>query len=296
MEYDLRSTSGYDLGCRMAVVDWVLLNRTEVFRNPALKQYVSPFPSQELMQNVSGLLNEQDFASHGADFYVAMSGLSPKPLTEYRSILDFGCGCGRFARMLKGHPHRIEGCDIDRRHVEWINSSLDFMHAKLSSVKPPIPYEDNKFEAVISISIFTHLNEHSQDDFLRELCRVTIPNGRLFLTVHGERALTRAVTEPAIRAMLDVPDDRFAAARAAFACGEHAFILQFGHLTTIHREEQSLLQRRIDKVIEEPFEYGITFIPESYIREHWVQWFEILDYRVGALHDFQDIVVLEPRK
>jgi hypothetical protein len=96
--------------------------------------------------------------------------------------------------------------------------------------------------------------------------------------------------------MLDVPDDRFAAARAAFASGEHAFILQFGHLTTMRREEQSLLQKLRGKVIKEPFEYGITFIPESYIRKHWGQWFEVLDYRVGALHDFQDIVVVEPRK
>jgi SAM-dependent methyltransferase len=286
----------YELGCRMPLADWVSLNRTDAFRDSGLKKYVSPLPPRDLMQNVSGLVNEQDFASHGADFYIALSEAAPKPLSEFRSILDFGCGCGRLARMFKGHPHRIEGCDIDRRHVEWINGSLDFMRAKVSSVKPPIPYADNEFEAVISISIFTHLNEQSQDQFLRELCRVTAPRGRLFLTVHGERALARAVDEPAIRAMLDVPDDRFAAARAAFAAGEHAFILQFGHLTTMHREGQSLLQKLRRKVIEEPFEYGITFIPEAYIRKHWRQWFEVLDYRVGALHDFQDIVVLEPRK
>ena len=232
--------------------------------------------------------------ANGADFYMALSEAAPKPLSEFRSILDFGCG--RLARMFKGHPHRVEGCDIDRRHVDWINDSLDFMRAKVSSVKPPIPYADNEFEAVISISIFTHLNEQSQDEFPRELCRVTTPGGRLFLTVHGERALARAVNELAIRAMLDVPDDRFAAARAAFVSGEHAVILQFGHLTTMHREKQSLLQKLRGKVIEEPFEYGITFIPESYIHKHWGQWFKVLDYRVGALHDFQDIVVVEPRK
>jgi SAM-dependent methyltransferase len=286
----------YEQGCCMPLADWVSLNRTEIFRDRRLRKYVSPFPPRRLMQNVSGLVTEQAFARHGADFYIALSEAAPKPLTGFRSILDFGCGCGRLARMFKGHPRLIDGCDIDRRHVKWINDSLDFMRAKLSSVKPPIPYVDGEFEAVISISIFTHLNEQSQDQFLRELQRVTAPGGRLFLTVHGERALTRAVNEPGIRAMLGVPDDRFTAARAAFARGEHAFILQFGHLTTMHREEQSLLQKLRRKVIDEPFEYGITFIPESYLRKHWGQWFEILDYRIGALHDFQDIVVLEPRK
>ena len=47
-------------------------------------------------------------------------------------------------------------------------------------------------------------------------------------------------------------------------------------------------------VINEPFEYGSTFIPETYIRNHWRKWIEIIDYRHGAIHSFQDIVVLSP--
>lgn len=298
----MTDSNAYELGCRMPLADWVLLNRTSVFRDPTLRRYVSPFPPRDLMRNVSGLVEEQDFASHGADFYLALSAASAKPLSEFRGILDFGCGCGRLARMFKGHVYRIEGCDIDARHVAWINASLDFMRAKVSSVEPPLPYGDNEFEAVTSISIFTHLNEQSQDQFLPELSRVTAQGGRLFVSVHGERALARAVDEPAIRAMLEVPDDRFTAARATFAAGGHAFILQFGHLTTRDRAEQSLRQKlrrvlargRAD--LEAPFEYGITFTPEAYVREHWAKWFHVLDYRVGALHDFQDLVVLEPRK
>src|SRR5687768_6818293 len=165
----MTNSIGYELGCRMPVADWVSLNRTGVFRDPTLRKYVSPFPPRKLMQNVSGLFEEQDFASHGADFYLALSAASPKPLSEFRSILDFGCGCGRLARMFKGHPFRIEGCDIDPRHVARVNASLDFMRAKVSSVEPPLPYGDNEFEAVTSISIFTHLSERSQDQFLPEL-------------------------------------------------------------------------------------------------------------------------------
>ena len=119
------------------------------------------------------LHSEADFASHGVDFYLALSAASPKPLLEYRSILDFGCGCGRLARMFKGHPYRIAGCDIDQRHIQWIQQSLDYMDARVTSVRPPLPYVDNEFDAVISISIFTHLNENSQDEFLLELRRIT---------------------------------------------------------------------------------------------------------------------------
>lgn len=284
----------YSLGCNLPVAEWVHLNRIAVFNDPALRQFVSPFPPQALMQNTTGLTSESDFASHGADFWLAFSQASPKPISEYASILDFGCGCGRFSRMFKGHKGHIAGCDIDSRHVEWSSSALPYMTAKLSYVQPPIPFEDNEFEAVISISIFTHLNESSQDQFLQELARVCRPDGLLFLTVHGSRALERAISEPQIRGMLDMRDDLFQEARERFAKNQYAFILQQGHLTTTGKP--TLKGLLTEKVISDPFEYGITFIPENYLRIHWGQWFEIIDYRVGALHDFQDIVVLKPKK
>lgn len=286
--------SDYSLGCKLPVDEWVHLNRTAVFNNPALRDYVSPFPPQALMQNTSGLTNESDFASHGADFWIALSKASLKPFSEFVSILDFGCGCGRLARMFKGHPGYIAGCDIDHRHVEWCSAALGHMETKLSSVRPPIPFADNEFEAVISISIFTHLTESSQDQFLQELARVCRPDGLLFLTIHGSRALDRAISDPPIRALLDMREDLFQAARQKFADGQHAFILQQGHLTTVGNPTQQELLT--EKVISDPFEYGITFIPENYLRTHWAQWFDLVDYRVGALHDFQDIVVLRPKK
>lgn len=282
----------YQLGCRLPVDEWEHLNRVEVFRDPSLRDFVGPFPPAELMQNTTGLTSERVFAGHGADFWIALSDASPKQLSEFDSILDFGCGCGRLARMFKGHHGRIAGCDIDHRHVEWCSTALDYMDAKLSYVHPPAPFADNEFEAVISISIFTHLNEDSQDEFLQELARLCRPDGLLFLTTHGERALERVVSEPTIRAMLAVPEEPFQRARQEFANGKHAFILQQdGHLTTV--SEHGL---RTDKVISEPFEYGITFIPESYVRKKWEKWFHVLDYRSGGIHDFQDIVVLRPRK
>jgi nucleoside-diphosphate-sugar epimerase/SAM-dependent methyltransferase len=280
------------VGCRRPLEEWLSLNRVEVFQDPSLRDQVSPFPPAELMSSVSGLTREEDFAAHGTDIYRALSLASDVAITEYKSILDFGCGCGRLARMFKGHPHKTSGCDIDARHIKWIKDALPYMNAKVSRVTPPIPFPDNEFDAVISISIFTHLTEKSQDAFLSELHRVCRPGGRLFLTVHGARALERAVNEPAIRTMLAIDDDQFERVRKDFISDRHAFALQFGHLTTVSATGAVLP----GKEISEAFEYGISFTTESYIRAHWSKWFEVLSICHGAIHDFQDIVVLAPRK
>lgn len=280
----------YALGCQLPLKDWLWLNRTGAFERPELTRFVSPSPPIELMKNVSGLETARDFASHGADIYGALSEASPRPLTEYKHVLDFGCGCGRLARMFKGHPHKVSGCDIDRRHVEWAKTNLDYMRVVLSSVKPPLPFEDNEFDAIISISVFTHLNETTQDVFLADLNRICLPGGMLFLTVHGEQALQRAISEPRIREMIAVPDEPFRQARDRFARGEHAFILQQGHLTTTTSESTA------PKIIDAPYEYGISFIPEEYVRRHWVHWFDVVEVRRGAIHSFQDIIVLRARK
>ena len=264
-------------GCQLPPPEWAELNRTLAFGNATARARVAPFPPVALMQNVSGLTNEQDFASHGADFWLAFSASAPKPLAEYATVLDFGCGCGRMARMLKGHPGRVFGCDIDERHIRWIGEHLPYVEATQTQPDHPLPYATASMDLVISISVFTHLNERSQDILLSELHRVSRPGGTLMLTIHGERALERVRTEQRIWDMVSIDRGRFEEACRQFAAGRHAFVLQQGHLTTA------------------AFQYGITFVPGSYVANHWGRWFDVRRHVSGALHDFQDLLVLEPR-
>jgi SAM-dependent methyltransferase len=273
----MTKTIDYSPGCRLPALTWAQFNREIAFDEPGLAQYAAPFPPKALMENVSGLTNERDFASHGADFWIALSEVSPKPLTDYRAILDFGCGCGRLARMFKGHPGQVDGCDIDPRHVDWVRANLPYVSATRTEPNHSLPYEDARFDLIVSISVFTHLDEASQDLLLAELRRVTRPGGVLLVTTHGERALRRAMHEPAIWEMLAVDRALFESARARFERNEHAFIRQQGHLTT------------------DDFQYGITLTSRAYVARHWSKWFSVEKYVSGAIHDFQDIVVLRAR-
>ena len=277
------------LGCRLPDEQWIHLNLKAAFEDPSLRRYIAPFPPAELMSNVSGLADERDFAAHGCHFYQALTRAAGRKLCEFPSLLDFGCGVGRLMRLLKGFPGALHGCDIDPRHVAWMSANIDYCRTVQSRVTPPLPYEARSFDAIISISVFSHLEERSQFAFLEELARVARPGATLLLTIHGDRAMRRARTEKAIFDMIAVPADRFEETATRYDQGGYGFILQQGHLTRKGEGQGSA------SILEDEYEYGITFIPKAYVEREWSRWFEVRQIVDGGLHDFQDIVVLRAR-
>lgn len=239
---------------------------------------IAPFPPEELMYNTTGLRAPRDFASHGVDFMGALHDVSPRPLPECGAILDFGVGVGRLARLFHGFRGRYVGMDVDPRHVAWVQENLGHVEAVLTTPRARLPAGGGTFDAVVSISVFSHLSEPDHLFYLKELARVTQPGAVLLLSVHGERALARALEEDHIFEMLAVPRPALEQAGGEMT-GEngYAFILQSGHLTSA------------------AYQYGIAFVCESYIRREWGRWFEVVEVAAGALHDFQDIVVLRAR-
>jgi SAM-dependent methyltransferase len=257
--------------------DWLAFNRDGAFASTGGLALAAPFPPAELMQNVSALTEPRDFAAHGCDILKALSTASPSPLNAFTDVLDFGVGAGRLARMFKGFQGRYTGVDVDTRHVAWVSSALDYVTAIATEPKQPLPLAGGSFDCILSISVFTHMNERDHRFYLGELARVARPGASLLLTVHGERALRRAESEASILAMLAVPERAIADTRRLFPAPGFSFILQQGHLTSSH------------------YDYGITFISREYVEREWSKYFHVVDVCAAAIHDFQDIVVLRAR-
>lgn len=257
--------------------DWLTFNRSGAFSTPRGLEVVAPFPPVDLMQVTTGLDQDEPFAEHGVDFYRALDDACPRPLSTFTDVLDFGAGAGRLARIFKGFPGRYTGVDVDPRNVAWLASALDHVDAIATSPRTPLPLEDGRFDCVFSISVFTHMNEDDQHFYLSELARVTQPGASLILTVHGERALERAKRERSIFDLLEIPAGEVDAVRAAFPDPGFHFVRQDGHLTS------------------DDYEYGITFMDRAYIQRTWSRYFDVVDVIPGAIHDFQDAVVLTAR-
>jgi SAM-dependent methyltransferase len=115
----------------------------------------------------------------------------------YRSVLDFGCGCGRVARQMiqqTPRPQRYEGLDLHAGMINWCRENLtprapgftfrhhDVLYAGFNpgADKPlhdRFPYDDGEFSLVVSVSVFTHLTQDQAEAYIAEVSRVLAPDG-----------------------------------------------------------------------------------------------------------------------
>lgn len=66
-------------------------------------------------------------------------------------------------------------------------SDITFSSFQVNPILGKLDFEDEKFDFIYALSVFTPLKEPQQFFWMNELLRVIKPGGYLFITVHGER-------------------------------------------------------------------------------------------------------------
>jgi SAM-dependent methyltransferase len=108
-------------------------------------------------------------------------------IEDLGALLDWGCGCGRVLRQWSGLPGaRVFGCDINPKMVQWCAANLDFAEVSVTELEPPLPYADSTFDLIYAFSVFTHLSEQLQQEWMSECLRVLRPGGYLLISTMGE--------------------------------------------------------------------------------------------------------------
>ncbi|HEX2292390.1 MAG TPA: class I SAM-dependent methyltransferase [Gaiellaceae bacterium] len=143
-----------------------------------------PLPPARLRLMVAGVPEADWFLAGGRAAADSIRAAVPAPLESMRSILDFGCGCGRVVRWWRELPAEIHGSDFNPTLVRWCRENLPFGMYAVNGPEPPLELGDDSFDLVYALSVLTHLPVETQRRWLDELARV----GRewVLVSIHGE--------------------------------------------------------------------------------------------------------------
>jgi SAM-dependent methyltransferase len=221
------------------------------------------------------------------------AALAPRQLGDFGSVLDFGCGPGRVIAHLPSatrcgepgtddpasHPTSTRppvGVDVDAVAIAWARGHLNGARFEPSRAHPPLPFADASFELVYSISVFSHLDESSQDAWLAELARILAPAGTALLSTHGPSAFAAFRSGAVATAWCD---------SAVF--GRHG-PLKAGEMVAVPYRQNRWSRGDLPGV---GAGYGLSFHDPGYIAERWGRFLQIEAVIPQAISGWQDLVV-----
>jgi SAM-dependent methyltransferase len=230
---------------------------------------VAGLPPPVLRHRVHGALDAGSYRNVGRDVAETLVRCfhAHGVVLDNAAVLDFACGPGRVATEVKKRAPecRLHGSDIDAEAIGWARKNLAHVAEFVTNAAmPPAPFAAQSFDAIYTVSLFTHLDEAAQDAWLAELARILKPGGTLVATIHG--GMARASCTPDELAQLD----------------ERGFVYR------VDRKGRF-------KVDGLPDTYQTTFHTAGYVEREWSRFFEVAAQLEGALGGHQDLVVLRRR-
>jgi len=127
-----------------------------------------------------------------------------------KNYLDFGCSSGSLVRALKAiapdaHYHGADPLDSS---IKWANANIPGAKFFTSQLRPPLPFDDQSFDGVTAVSIWSHFGEKECIAWFDEMHRCIKTDGWLCFTTHGRVSVsyynkTKMKVEFRIRSLLE---------------------------------------------------------------------------------------------
>jgi SAM-dependent methyltransferase len=156
-------------------------------------QQLPPFPAPEWQAMFVGSSNSVAMRE-AFTFYKLLKRLMERngtPIGRETQVLDFGCGWGRYIRLLMKDvgAGALHGADVDFDMIGFCR--ISGLPAKFAVMKPfgPTEYADGAFDLIFAYSVFSHLCEEAHGLWMQEFARILQPGGLLVFTTQARRFL-----------------------------------------------------------------------------------------------------------
>lgn len=196
-----------------------------------------------------------------------------EPPVAGKRILDFGSGVGRAALQLYARwktPSHC--CDVNPAAISYLERELKSVDCAVNNFTPPLNFEDNYFDAVYSVSVWTHLPPDHQLPWLNEIKRILKPGGLALLSISGPTVLQR---------QLKKDDSRWQGYTISDLAKAGLLYIEYKSVNT-HRIQYPGITAS----------YGSTLHDPVWIHNEWGQEMEILEINVDVIGTCQDLVVM----
>jgi SAM-dependent methyltransferase len=95
-------------------------------------------------------------------------------------VMDLGSGTGKILEELRRRGWQVMGIDGAKEAVAW-SKKRGIKVLRVDLEQPPLPVEENRFEAVLALDLLEHLHQDVQ--LIKEAYRILKPGGVLIATV-----------------------------------------------------------------------------------------------------------------
>src|SRR3974390_1760361 len=78
-----------------------------------------------------------------------------RKIHDFKTVLDWGAGCGRVLRYWRPLLNRIGFCgsDVARDAIEWDQANLPGVEWRLNDPLPPLTWLDDTFDFIFGVSV-----------------------------------------------------------------------------------------------------------------------------------------------
>jgi SAM-dependent methyltransferase len=242
------------------------------FAAPARDAEGLPVPPGWLMQAFTSTPNVESGLANGRRSAALLRDIAARhgvALGPGSVVLDFGSGCARVARFIPGATGgaAVIGVDLHRDAVAWCRRHMPFGTWLEGEIEPPLPLADGAINAMLALSVLTHLDEGLCGRWLAEWRRLLRPGGVAVVTYHGE-GLIRARVPAGSPYAQDI-------ARQWAARGGVAFLDNKAWAGIF------------------PDAYQTSYHSDDHVRREWGRHFEVLELiPSGGFTNLQDVAVL----